>query len=102
MPDEHCRGFMPRVPMASLDGMDPHSGRTMQGRRRRGWRTGAAVLLSVLGALALSAQSGFGQYYRRLAEGAGADPPRYPPKNFGDGTFIICKLQYTSVRREAM
>src|SRR6476469_2128296 len=47
------------------------------------------------------AQSGFG-FRGRLPEGVGAYPPRYPPKNFEDGSFMICKLQYTSVRREAM
>jgi hypothetical protein len=35
----------------------------------------------------------------RLPEGL---PPRYPPKDFGEGLFTICKLQYTSVTREAM
>ena len=46
------------------------------------------------------AQRGFGRF--RLPEGAGAYPPRYPPKGFEDGSFMICKLQYTSVRYEAM
>src|SRR5438105_7977946 len=93
---------MERVPLAPLDGTDPHSGRTMTECSTRTKRTIVAVLLSVAGAVALTAQTGFGQYYRRLPEGAGAYPPKYPPKNFGDGSFIICKLQYTSVRREAM
>ena len=29
-------------------------------------------------------------------------PPRYPPPRFEDGAFAVCKLQYTSVRREDM
>jgi hypothetical protein len=28
-------------------------------------------------------------------------PPRFPPKTFEDGAFTICKVMYTSVRREA-
>jgi hypothetical protein len=59
-------------------------------------------VLTVFIALAgvASAQRGFGRF--RLPEGAGAYPPRYPPRGFEDGTFMMCKLQYTSVRREPM
>jgi len=39
---------------------------------------------------------------RRVPEGIGAYPPRYPPVDFEDGTFMLCKLQYTSVRYEDM
>jgi len=60
-----------------------------------------AVLLLLMSALVASAQYEFGQR-RRLPEGAGAYPPRYPPKDFEDGSFMLCKLQYTSVRFEAM
>ena len=49
---------------------------------------------------AAPAQNGFGQF--RLPEGVGSYPPRYPPSHFEDGSFMICKLQYTSVRYEAM
>src|SRR5262249_25336456 len=56
-------------------------------------------LIIAFGATAL-AQRGFGRF--RLPEGAAAYPPRYPPANFEDGSFMICKLQYTSVRYEAM
>lgn len=38
----------------------------------------------------------------RLLEGVGAYPPKYPPKDFSDGNFTLCKLQYTSVRNEPM
>src|SRR6185295_13019245 len=41
---------------------------------------------------------GFGQ--GRLPEGR-AVPPRYPPPDFEDGAFTVCKIQYTSVTREA-
>jgi len=60
----------------------------------------AVLLIGALTAVGF-AQSGLG-YRRRLPEGAAAYPPRYPPKNFEDGSFMICKLQYTSVRYEAM
>jgi hypothetical protein len=59
----------------------------------------AVVLMAGLTA-SVFAQRGFGRF--RLPEGAGAYPPRYPPKGFEDGSFMICKLQYTSVRYEAM
>jgi hypothetical protein len=67
---------------------------------RRRTITATVLLMGALAAVAF-AQYGFGQR-RRLPEGAGAYPPRYPPKGFEDGTFMICKLQYTSVRSEAM
>jgi hypothetical protein len=59
-----------------------------------------ALLLVLIGAVAASAQYGYGR--RRLPEGAGAYPPRYLPKEFEGGTVMVCKLQYTSVRYEAM
>lgn len=62
----------------------------------------ACVLLLIVALAALaSAQREFGQRFH-LPEGERAYPPRYPPKDFEDGTFMICKLQYTSVRFEAM
>jgi hypothetical protein len=39
------------------------------------------------------------QFRGRLPEGRGV-PPRYPPPDFEDGAFTVCKLQYTSVYRE--
>ncbi len=60
--------------------------------------TATVLLMGALAAVAF-AQSGF---ERRLPEGAGAYPPRYPPKDFEDGSFMICKLKYTSVRSEPM
>ena len=65
-------------------------------------RRSIAVVALLMSALALAgAARGLGQR-RRLPEGAGAYPPRYPPKDFEDGTFMICKLQFTSVRFESM
>ena len=72
----------------------------MPARFRLCRRAITAVLLLLVGVVA-SAQFGFGQR-RRLPEGVGAYPARYPPKNFEDGSFMLCKLQYTSVRFEAM
>src|SRR5436190_10451748 len=63
-------------------------------------RVAAALVLVLIGAVAASAQFGYGR--RRLPEGAGAYPPRYLPKDFEGGTLMVCKLQYTSVRYEAM
>ena len=45
-------------------------------------------------------QRGFGGF-GRLPEGPGV-PARYPPPDFEDGTFSVCKIQYTSVRYEEM
>jgi uncharacterized protein DUF4159 len=36
----------------------------------------------------------------RLPEGSGVVPPRYPTADLGDSAFKICKLVYTSGRRE--
>jgi hypothetical protein len=55
------------------------------------------VALAVL--MAGAASSVWAQRYR-LPEGW-AVPPRHPPAEFRDGAFTICKLMYTSVRREA-
>lgn len=65
--------------------------------------TAFVLLLMIALAVVPSAQfrQGFGQRFR-LPEGERAYPPRYPPKDFEDGTFMICKLQYASVRYEAM
>ncbi|HKT81898.1 MAG TPA: DUF4159 domain-containing protein [Vicinamibacterales bacterium] len=86
------------------------------GRARR-WRAVAtiAILLIALASIA-SAQfgrgggrrggggrgGGGGQFFGgRLPEGR-AVPPRYPPKNFEDGAFTVCKIEYTQVRFEDM
>jgi hypothetical protein len=60
-------------------------------------RVGVAAAVCALAlATAASAQFGFG----RLPEGR-AVPPRYPHPGFEDGAFMVCKLQYPSVRSEA-
>jgi hypothetical protein len=70
-------------------------------------RMALALALAAAGGVALAAQRGGGGFgggqFRggRVPEGPGV-PPRYPTKDFDDGSFVICKLQYTSVRREAM
>ena len=48
-------------------------------------------------------RGGFGGFggFGRLPEGPGV-PARYPPPDFEDGTFSVCKIQYTSVRYEEM
>src|SRR5437762_3084607 len=61
----------------------------------------SVLLLTVTLAAVMTGQQEFRQY-SRLPEGEGAYPPRYPPRRFEDGTFMMCKLQYTSVRSEAM
>jgi hypothetical protein len=76
-------------------------------QRRSGalvYRTAAAVLCAglviVLSASAL-AQGGFGGGFGRLPEGPGF-PKRSPRKGFEDGRLAHCKIEYTSVRREAL
>jgi hypothetical protein len=69
-------------------------------------RLALALMLAATGGAMVAAQrggGGFGRPYQgfRLPEGR-AVPPRYPPKDFEDGSFLICKLQYTSVTSEAM
>jgi hypothetical protein len=65
----------------------------------------AAVMLVMLAAATAAAQAGrqrgFGGFGGRLPEGPGV-PARYPPPDFEDGGFSVCKIQYTSVRYEAM
>lgn len=43
---------------------------------------------------------GFGRRFGGVVEGPGV-PPRFPSKDFQDGKITICKLMYTSNRREA-
>ena len=59
-----------------------------------------SVVLLVAAAAVASAQLGSRQGFR-LPEGPGV-PARYPPKAFEDGAFMVCKMQYTSVRYEQM
>src|SRR5262245_21805005 len=63
--------------------------------------TRVVALVTLVGALIAASQSSFAQR-RRLPEGVGAYPPRYPPKDFADGSLMLCKWQYSSVRWEAM
>ncbi len=56
------------------------------------------VLLLVVAVAGVAAAQQLGRR-GRLAEGPGV-PPRYPPADFSDGAFTVCKLQYTSVRYE--
>ncbi len=69
---------------------------------KTGVRLAAVVLIVSVAATAAFAQrqrrfGGWG----RLAEGPGV-PARYPPADFADGAFTVCKVQYTSVRSEEM
>jgi len=70
-------------------------------------RLRASALLVVVLALVITATTAtafaqrFGRRFR-LPEGIGSYPPRYPPKDFSDGNFALCKLQYTSGRYEEM
>ena len=72
----------------------------------RSLRFGTAILILLAGAAAAAQggrQRGFGGFggYGRLPEGPGV-PARYPPPDFEDGAFSVCKVQYTSVRYEEM
>jgi hypothetical protein len=56
------------------------------------------ILMSAL--VLLGAGLASAQRFRGVMEGPGV-PPRFPPAEFGDGSFMHCKLMYTSVWREA-
>jgi hypothetical protein len=60
--------------------------------RRRTYACVATMLLALV--------AGVSAQRFRVPEGFGV-PPRFPPKNYQDGSFTACKLMYTSVRREA-
>lgn len=68
----------------------------------RARRLAGVVLMIGAAATAAFAQRprGFGGWWR-LPEGPGV-PARYPPADFEDGAFTVCKVRYTSVRREDM
>ena len=55
-----------------------------------------ALALVVIAAAGASAQF---RQFGRLPEGRSV-PPRYPPPNFEDGSFTVCKIEYSSVRFE--
>jgi hypothetical protein len=58
------------------------------------------LLVAATAAAQRGRQRGFGGF-GRLPEGPGV-PARYPPPDFEDGSFSVCKIQYTSVRYEDM
>ena len=64
--------------------------------RQRRTRLIAAMLIALVATTAYAQR--FGRF-GRLAEGPGV-PVRYPPPQFADGSFYVCKLEYTSVRYE--
>ena len=76
--------------------------RTPSHRRSRFRRSVLSLLiLALAGSVTTALAQNFGRRFR-LPEGIGSYPPRYPPKDFSDGNFTLCKLQYTSGRYEAM
>ena len=62
----------------------------MQARKR--WAAAAAIVL-------VAAATSWAQFGGRLPEGPGV-PARFPPEDFADGSFTICKIMYTSVFSE--
>ncbi len=65
-------------------------------------RVAAAVLVMTCAAAVVWAQRQDGFFgFGRLPEGPGV-PARYPPAQFEDGAFTVCKVQYNSVRYEQM
>jgi hypothetical protein len=70
----------------------------MTSERRQPARVGLLVMVCALALVAAThAQRGYGQ--RSFREGS--FPPQFPPEDFADDGFTICKLMYTQVRREA-
>jgi hypothetical protein len=66
--------------------------------RRQVARVGLFVVACAVALVsATHAQRGYGQ--RSFREGS--FPPQFPPEDFADDGFTICKLMYTQVRREA-
>ena len=58
------------------------------------------LLLALAGAAAAQRRFGGGGF-GRLPEGPGV-PPRFPPHDFPNGDFYVCKMMYRSVWREEM
>ncbi len=69
----------------------------MTSRHRRHARLWLSLVVCVL-AVSVGAAQRFGQ--GRFREGS--FPPQFPPVDFHDGDFTICKVMYTQVRREQM
>ena len=61
----------------------------------------ALLTLALVASGTAALAQNFGRRFR-LPEGVGSYPPRYPPKDFSDGNFNLCKLQYDSDRSEQM
>jgi hypothetical protein len=55
----------------------------------------APLLLTMACSGVALAQRNFGGFFRE-----GSLPARYAPRHMPDGSFVICRLQYSSVRRE--
>ena len=64
-----------------------------------GYRRGLVVAGALILVAALVSVASAQRFWFR--EGPG-NPVRFPPPNFEDGTFTICKVMYTSVREEPM
>ena len=65
--------------------------------RRQAARVGLFAMVCALALVSdTHAQRGYGQ--RSFREGS--FPPQFPPEDFADGNFTICKLMSTQVRRE--
>ncbi len=88
--------------MEARDSRSASHDRFTRGRRSR---LSAALVVVLALLIVASAATAFAQRYGRrfrLPEGVGSYPPKYPPKDFSDGNFALCKLQYTSARYEDM
>jgi hypothetical protein len=66
--------------------------------RKRRFAGRLLLIVAILGLAFVGAASA--QFRGRLPEGRWV-PARRPPPDFNDGAFTVCKLQYTSVYREA-
>ena len=62
---------------------------------RHAWRIAAATAICT----ALLAAAAYAQGFRFRE---GSLPPRYAPEHMPDGSFVVCRLSYRSVRIEAM
>ena len=84
----------------ALSGAGPAVETRSRGRRLLMAAAGLMLLVCAASAAAVLAQEAGRRF--RVREGAGAFPPQYPPKDFEDGNFTLCKLQYSGDRFEAM